>query len=50
MKSHWAETFQASKITPYFLHENNGKIDEDILDISSVTKTKCKRNNGKKNG
>ena len=32
MKSQWAETFQELKITPYFLHENNGKNEEDILD------------------
>ena len=50
MKSNWAETFQAPKMTPYFLNENNGKVEEDILDISSVTKTKCKNYNGNKKG
>ena len=50
MKLHWGETFQAPKIVPYFLHENNGKIEKDILDISSVTITKCKNHNGNKKG
>lgn len=31
MKSHWAETFQAPKMTPYFWHENNEKISWTFL-------------------
>ena len=50
MKSHWAEIFQAPRMTQYFWHENNGKIEEDILEISFVTKTKCKNYNGNKKG
>ena len=50
MKLHWGETFQAPKIVPYFLHENDGKIEKDILDISSVTITNCRNYNGNKKG
>ena len=36
MKLHWGETFQAPKIVRYFLHENDGKIEKYILDISKT--------------